>query len=138
VKFTIQSINELSALATQLLELSAPRKVFIFNGNLGAGKTTLIKELCKILNVEEETSSPTYSIVNEYSAPSGKVYHIDLYRLKSVEETYEIGLEDYLVSENYCFIEWPELAEELLPNHYAIVNIEKNDEENREIELILN
>lgn len=137
MKFTIQYINELKPLAEKILNLSENIKVFIFNGNLGAGKTTLIKEFCKILKVEEETSSPTYSIVNEYSAPSGKVYHIDLYRLNSVEETFEIGLEDYLFSGNYCFIEWPEMANELLPDHYTIINIEKNDEENREIELIL-
>ena len=137
MKFTIQYINELTPLAEKILNLSENIKVFIFNGNLGAGKTTLIKEFCKILKVEEETSSPTYSIVNEYSAPSGKVYHIDLYRLNSVEETFEIGLEDYLFSGNYCFIEWPEMANELLPDHYTIINIEKNDEENREIELIL-
>lgn len=137
MKFTIQSIDELPALAKEILALASPRKVFIFNGNLGAGKTTLIKEFCKILQVEEETSSPTYSIVNEYLSPNGKIYHIDLYRLNSVEETFEIGLEDYLFSENYCFIEWPELAENLLPDEYAIINMSKNEDENREIEVIL-
>lgn len=131
MKITIHSIDELKALAEKILEHAEERKVFIFNGDLGTGKTTFIKEICRLLKVSEETSSPTYSIVNEYLSPTGKVYHIDLYRLKNIDEAYEVGLEDYLYSDNYCFIEWPEIAEELLPNHYVIVNIEKLDEQER-------
>lgn len=131
MKKTIHSEKELQALAKEILAFSKNIKVFIFNGDLGVGKTTFIKQLCKLLGVEGQTASPTYSIVNEYISPKGKVYHIDLYRLNSVDEAFEVGLEDYLYSDNYCFIEWPNIAKELLPENYIDITIEKTTEEKR-------
>lgn len=90
---------------------------------MGAGKTTLIKELCKQLGSEDNFSSPTYSIVNEYTSPHGKLYHMDCYRLKSAEEALNIGIEDYLNGENYCFVEWPELIEQFLPADVIKISI---------------
>lgn len=137
MKFTINHIEELKPLAEKILSRAENRKVFIFKGDLGAGKTTFIKELCALLNISEETSSPTYSIVNEYLAATGKVYHIDLYRLKSIDEAYEVGLEDYLYSDNYCFIEWPQIAEDLLPESYVSIQIEKDENNTRIFQLEL-
>ena len=102
--------------AAALLHTCSDRRVFTFRGDLGAGKTTLIKALCRELGVEENTSSPSFAIVNEYH--DGKhepVYHFDLYRLKDVAELQGIGLEEYLDSGHYCFVEWPELAAGKLP-----------------------
>jgi tRNA threonylcarbamoyladenosine biosynthesis protein TsaE len=131
-QYSIHSIAELDDLALKILTLAEQRRIFIFKGNLGTGKTTLIKSFCKLLGVKDETSSPTYSIVNEYLAENKKVYHIDLYRLNSLDEALEVGLEDYLDTENYCFIEWPQIAEELLPEHYIAINIEKLAYEERQ------
>ena len=98
-------------------------------GNLGAGKTTLIKLICEKLNVTDSISSPTFPIINEYKTADNKiVYHIDLYRLKSVEEAMNIGIEDYLFSENLCFIEWPDNFESILPDNHIKIKITKFDD----------
>jgi tRNA threonylcarbamoyladenosine biosynthesis protein TsaE len=110
-----RSIQELEQTAGMLLANST-HKVFAFYGELGAGKTTLIRAICKQLGVEEEISSPTYNIVNEYIAGEQKVFHFDLYRVKDAEELFDIGFEEYLSSGNICLIEWPEIAENLLPH----------------------
>tara|TARA_B110000037_G_C17111574_1_gene502077 strand:+ start:200 stop:625 length:426 start_codon:yes stop_codon:yes gene_type:complete len=128
VKKYIHSIEELSSFAEEILKFASNRKVFIFKGDLGTGKTTFIKEICRKLGVEGQTASPTYSIVNEYLSTEGKIYHIDLYRLNSVAEAFEVGLEDYLYSDNYCFIEWPQIAAELLPETYVEISILKKEE----------
>lgn len=128
---TIQSENELADFAKVLLAYSNGIKVFIFEGDLGTGKTTFIKQICKILGVTDQTSSPTYSIVNEYNSANSKIYHIDLYRLNSIDEAFEVGFEDYLYSENYCFIEWPQIAQELIPEKYISISIVKNEDEKR-------
>lgn len=108
--------NTLPAAARQLLEKFPSLRVFAFHGNLGAGKTTFIKALCAQLGVKDVMSSPSFSIINEYETEDGNlVYHFDLYRLKSAEEAFDTGMEDYLYCDNYCFIEWPERAEEILP-----------------------
>ncbi|MBI4945117.1 MAG: tRNA (adenosine(37)-N6)-threonylcarbamoyltransferase complex ATPase subunit type 1 TsaE [Bacteroidetes bacterium] len=150
---SLKSLSELPAAAKQILSFAGDKKIFCFYGELGAGKTTLIKEICKQLGVKDAGSSPTFSLVNEYktAAPTLKegkgnsslgreqtapfraggdtIYHFDLYRLKSESEIYDIGYEDYLFSGNYCFIEWPEKIERLLPEDYVRVQIEvKNDE----------
>ncbi len=127
MKITIQSEKELEHLAKEILVYAKNLKVFLFKGDLGTGKTTLIKQLCKELGVKGQTSSPTYSIVNEYLSDIGKIYHIDLYRINSVAEAFEVGIEDYLYSNNYCFIEWPEFATDFLPNEYIVIEIEKLD-----------
>ncbi|HET7818146.1 MAG TPA: tRNA (adenosine(37)-N6)-threonylcarbamoyltransferase complex ATPase subunit type 1 TsaE [Bacteroidia bacterium] len=128
----LNKITDLPKAAEAILRFSKEKKVFCFYGEMGAGKTTLIKEICKQLGVTDEGSSPTFSIVNEYkiSAPdnkSAKCYHFDLYRLKSESEFFDIGYEDYIFSGNYCFIEWPEKVEHLLPQEVVKVVIRSNE-----------
>jgi tRNA threonylcarbamoyladenosine biosynthesis protein TsaE len=137
VKKNIQSIADLDSFAKEILNFAPDQKVFLFKGDLGTGKTTFIKKICEELGVEGQTSSPTYSIVNEYLSPEGKIYHIDLYRLNSAAEAFEVGLEDYLYSTNYCFVEWPQIAKELLPDSYVEVSIIKESENSRMFNITL-
>jgi len=117
-------INQLEQVAVSILSFAADNRIFAFYAPMGTGKTTLIKEICTILGSKDKFSSPTYSIVNEYQSsvsPQSKIYHLDLYRLKNVDEALAAGVEEYLVSGQYCFIEWPQIIESLLPNN--VVNI---------------
>jgi tRNA threonylcarbamoyladenosine biosynthesis protein TsaE len=123
--FDCRHLNELPAIAGKILSLYPEERIFIFRGELGAGKTTLIKAICKYLQVSDPTNSPSFAIVNEYNTTNGlKLYHFDFYRLKKLEEVYDIGYEEYFYSGNYCFIEWPELIEEILPEKYMDIKIE--------------
>ena len=128
---TITSIEQLPQLANELIGAFPGRNVFLFNGQMGAGKTTLIKEMCAALGVMDGMSSPTYSIVNEYTGAADIIYHFDLYRLKSTEECLDIGFEEYVNSGNYCFIEWPEIAMPLMPAKYIEVQIETEEEKRK-------
>ena len=111
-----------------MLEDFSDDRFFAFFGKMGVGKTTLIKELCAELGVEDNVCSPTFAIVNEYSDRDGEpVYHFDFYRLKSVAEAYDIGYEEYFYSGCYCFTEWTEKVEELLPERYVRVDIEERE-----------
>ena len=112
---TIQfSLEEINTVAKKILATPSLKKVITFHAQMGAGKTTFIKELVKELGVDDNSSSPTFSLVNEYRTRNGEVvYHFDLYRLNSEEEGYDMGLDEYFYSEEWCFIEWPEQAEEL-------------------------
>jgi tRNA threonylcarbamoyladenosine biosynthesis protein TsaE len=109
--------------------------VFAFNGQMGAGKTTFIKALCEALGVSEPVTSPTFAIVNEYrSDETGElIYHFDFYRIKKLEEAYDMGCEDYFYSGAVCLIEWPELVEDLLPGNTVWVDIKVNEDETRTI-----
>ena len=130
---TINNLTELPHAATGLLEHFKNKKVFAFYGEMGAGKTTFIKEICKTLGVIDTTSSPTFSIINEYKTKNDeKVFHFDFYRLKDESEAYDLGYEDYLYSNNYCFIEWPEKIANLLPEDIIKVTITVKGEQ-REI-----
>ncbi len=101
------------------------QNVLLFYGDMGVGKTTLIKEICRALQVEDAVSSPTYSLVNEYVSPRlGPVYHFDLYRLEDETEAYAFGLEDYLDSGHWCLMEWPEKIRNLLPPHFTKIELE--------------
>jgi tRNA threonylcarbamoyladenosine biosynthesis protein TsaE len=121
----INHISELSQAAKTLLTSLVDEKVFAFYAPMGAGKTTFIKAVCKELGITDTISSPTFSLVNEYVTMGGKkAYHFDFYRIKSTNEAYDMGYEDYLYSNAYCFIEWPEKIEELLPEHYVKITIE--------------
>lgn len=113
----------ISKVAREVLKSS--KNVILFQGDLGAGKTTLIKSICKAKGVEKEVSSPTFNIVNEYESSTGLIYHFDFYRLEDEEEAYEIGAEEYFYSGNLCLIEWPEKIERILPekNECLIVKI---------------
>ncbi|MEM9887797.1 MAG: tRNA (adenosine(37)-N6)-threonylcarbamoyltransferase complex ATPase subunit type 1 TsaE [Bacteroidota bacterium] len=120
----IQNLQDLAEAATHLLQYAAGKKKMIFIGEIGAGKTTFIQQICKQLGVEEAVTSPTFSLVNEYLNDQQEVvYHIDLYRLKSEEEASHIGIEEYLYSDAYCFIEWPQLIERWLPDEVVRINI---------------
>ena len=121
--YDITSSSSLSSVAFELLRLSDNR-IFAFYGEVGAGKTTLIKHLCHHLNVIDPVSSPTFSIVNEYmNSRNTKIFHFDLYRLNSIAEAIDLGVETYVNTENYCFIEWPDLIESLLPDNYTTLSI---------------
>lgn len=114
----------------ELLDICKEKKIFAFYGSMGAGKTTFIKSICESMGVTDPISSPTFSIVNEYlSADGHKIYHFDFYRIKSLDEAYDMGCEEYLYSNAYCFIEWPEKVAELLPENYVKVNITVKDEQ---------
>jgi tRNA threonylcarbamoyladenosine biosynthesis protein TsaE len=120
----VENEAQLPAAASALFSTFPSSRIFAFHGELGAGKTTFIKVLCESLGVNDAMSSPSFSLVNEYRSAGGEpVYHFDLYRLRSAEEALGIGFEEYLYSGNYCFIEWPERAEELLPEETVHVFI---------------
>lgn len=123
MKLPVKNINELKYVAEKLIHFAGNEKIFLFYGDMGAGKTTFIKALCEYLGVKESTSSPTFSIINEYRATTLKIYHFDFYRLKKEEEALDMGYEEYFYSGNYCFIEWPEKIAGLLPDHYIQVDI---------------
>ena len=124
MNFQVDSPNQLPEAANRLLNFAGTQKVFLFFGEMGAGKTTFIQALCGALGVKDTVSSPTYSIVNEYSITNGSVYHFDFYRIKSQEEAFDIGFEEYLYSKKYCFIEWPEKIKDLWPPEFVSVKIE--------------
>lgn len=124
--------SELPAVAQALIEAHPQERVFGFFGEMGTGKTTLIKEICRYLGVESDMTSPTFAIVNEYWTANGQpLYHFDFYRIDEPGDATRIGFQDYLYSGNYCFIEWTEKVESLLNGEYTPVNIERVDEETR-------
>jgi len=119
----IFSIDQLEEVAQQIIT-SNPKKVILFHGEMGVGKTTLIKQLCKTLGVVGATSSPTFSLVNEYEADANQlVYHFDFYRLNKEEEALDMGIDDYLYSGNWCFIEWAEKIPNLIPETHSVITI---------------
>ncbi len=129
-KISLSDLSQLPAAAKQLLQSFDGEKIIAFQGAMGAGKTTLIKAICEELGVKDTISSPTYSIVNEYRTAKGeKIYHFDFYRIKSVDEAYDMGYEEYFYSKAYCFIEWPEKIAELMPLTYEKVTITLQGEE---------
>ncbi|WP_431293278.1 tRNA (adenosine(37)-N6)-threonylcarbamoyltransferase complex ATPase subunit type 1 TsaE [Pedobacter sp. P26] len=127
----VNSLANLPVVAQQLSDFAGSEKVFIFEGDMGAGKTTFIKIFCKHLGIEDVVSSPTYSIVNEYESPDGPVFHFDFYRIKDIREAYDLGYEEYFYGSGICLIEWPERVEELLPENYIKVEINVLAEDRR-------
>lgn len=118
------SIEQLPEVAQQIIDQN-PNKVILFNGEMGVGKTTLIKQLCKTLGVNDATSSPTFSLVNEYQTSDNQtVYHFDFYRLNKETEALDMGVDDYLYSGNWCFIEWSEKIASLIPQQHTVITIE--------------
>src|SRR6266498_1171837 len=118
MKLVLSSLNDLPQVAAEFLKLTKGKKQFALYGNMGVGKTTFIKEICHQLGVVQVVTSPTFALINEYTT-EGKalVYHFDFYRINKLEELFDFGYEEYLYSTNYCFIEWPEKIEEILPDH---------------------
>ena len=127
------SLDNIEKIARQIVNTIGDKKVIAFHGEMGAGKTTLISAICHALNVQDKVSSPTFSIINEYYFPSGKIFHIDLYRLKNEEEAIRAGVEDCLYSDHICFVEWPEKAPGLFPSDAVHVFIEVEDLETRHL-----
>lgn len=130
MEWQIEGLAALPEYSQRLLENFPNARVFAFTGEVGAGKTTFIQQLCKQLGIHEVVSSPTFALVNEYgytdtqSGNKNSAYHLDLYRLRSIEEALDIGIEDYLYSGKYCFVEWPEIIEPLLPEDTLRIHLE--------------
>jgi tRNA threonylcarbamoyladenosine biosynthesis protein TsaE len=138
VEFIVNNPGELEAVAKAILERLEEPAVITLTGDLGAGKTTLVQAFCKVLGVEEAVSSPSFSLVNEYryldaEGVSRPVYHIDLYRLNDFEEALDIGLPEYIDSGEWCFIEWPEIAESLLPEDALALQLTLQPDGSRKI-----
>ncbi|POR21199.1 tRNA (adenosine(37)-N6)-threonylcarbamoyltransferase complex ATPase subunit type 1 TsaE, partial [Flavobacterium columnare] len=128
-------LENIENIATQVLATN-PEKIILFNGEMGAGKTTFIKTLCKVLGVKDATSSPTFSLVNEYEANNHQIiYHFDVYRLKSQTEALDMGIDEYLYSGHWCFIEWAEKISDLIPENHTVVNISTLEDGKRLLEL---
>jgi tRNA threonylcarbamoyladenosine biosynthesis protein TsaE len=134
MNITISSLESIREAAREFIQHIGEHRVFAFYGEMGAGKTTFIKAICEELGVEDVITSPTFAIVNEYSLADGDcIYHFDFYRIKKLEEVYDMGFEDYFYSGALCFIEWPELIEEVLPEDAVKVNITENADGSRKI-----
>lgn len=128
-EFVCHSTNELVKLASELIQKYPDERLFAFYGEMGAGKTTFIKAICEVLNVRDIVSSPTFALINVYDTTEhNPVYHFDFYRVKTIEEVYDIGYEDYFYSGHYCLIEWPEMIESLLPENIIPVFIDISNE----------
>lgn len=134
LSFTRDTINQA---AESFLQLIRERKIVAFQGEMGAGKTTFIHALCDVLKVTSPVSSPTFSIINQYSYPGGTLCHLDLYRLKDEEEARQAGVEDCLYSGNRCWVEWPERAPQLLPDDTLWIRIDMTGEDQRQISVRL-
>ena len=135
MKRTISSLDAINEAAKQFVAAMGNNRVFAFYGKMGAGKTTFIKALCTELGVDDVITSPTFAIVNEYTAGDGSpIYHFDFYRIKKLDEVYDMGYEDYFYNGGLCLIEWPELIESLLPEDAVEVHIAEQPDGTRTIE----
>lgn len=139
MEIKIQSLETIREAAQQFIEAMGDSCVFAFYGKMGAGKTTFIKAICEELGVKDVINSPTFAIVNEYRSEEtcALIYHFDFYRIKKLEEVYDMGYEDYFYSGALCFIEWPELVEDLLPGDAIRVDITEEDDGSRTVTLEL-
>jgi len=135
MEIIINSLEEIDAAARLFAGSMGDSRVFAFYGDMGAGKTTFIKALCRCLGVDDVVTSPTFAIVNEYHRTGGDgiVYHFDFYRIKKLDEVYDMGYEEYFYSGSHCFIEWPELIEDLLPDNVVKVSIETMEDGRRKV-----
>ena len=133
MEIKIQDLAHINEAAKAFVENIGDNTVFAFYGKMGAGKTTFIKAICEELGVDDVITSPTFAIVNEYTAQDGPVYHFDFYRIKKLEEVYDMGFEDYFYSGALCLIEWPELIEEGLPEDAVKVTIEEKEDGSRAV-----
>ena len=137
ITLQVPNLKALPQAAKTILDALGNKKIVTLSGDLGAGKTTLVKAIAKHLGVTENVSSPTYSLVNEYKYGNQTLYHLDLYRLQSIDEALSFGIEEYLDSGNYCFIEWHNIIAPLLPTDAVTISITTNPNQSRTI-LIIN
>ncbi len=134
---TINSLDEYPKAAREFIRFMEKGRIFAFYGKMGSGKTTFIKSICEELGVEDTINSPTFAIVNEYEdREMNTIYHFDFYRIKSIAEVYNMGYEEYFYGGAYCFMEWPELVEELLPEETIKVYIEENEDTTRTVRIM--
>ena len=132
MEIKIESLATIHEAAKQFIAGIGDNKVFAFHGKMGAGKTTFTKAICEVLGVEDVITSPTFAIVNEYTDREGQpIYHFDFYRIKKLEEVYDMGYEDYFYSNHLCLLEWPELIEDILPENTIKVTIEEQPDGTR-------
>jgi tRNA threonylcarbamoyladenosine biosynthesis protein TsaE len=131
--FRSATLSDLRAIAQRIVEELAEFKVWLFYGEMGSGKTTLIKEICKEAGVTDVMSSPTFSIVNEYETTKGQAFHFDFYRIKNEAEAYDIGTDEYFYSGSPCFVEWPEKIPSLIPPKYASIDLQVENNTKRTI-----
>jgi tRNA threonylcarbamoyladenosine biosynthesis protein TsaE len=132
----INGLAELDNAAKQVVKAIGNRKIVALYGQMGAGKTTLVKHLCSALGVHDVVNSPTFSLVNEYQLPNGDpIYHFDFYRINKVEEAYDFGYEEYFFSNHLCLVEWPEVIEDLIPDDAAKLYIRVLNDGTREIQI---
>ncbi|MCI1742068.1 MAG: tRNA (adenosine(37)-N6)-threonylcarbamoyltransferase complex ATPase subunit type 1 TsaE [Prevotella sp.] len=135
MKIRINSLDNIHEAAKQFIKDMGNGNIFAFYGKMGAGKTTFIKAICEELGVEDVITSPTFAIVNEYTTKGGEpIYHFDFYRIKKIEEVYDLGYEDYFDSGHLCFLEWPELIKDLLPEDTTRVTISVEEDGSRIVE----
>ena len=135
MEIKISNLDNIKEVASAFIQQIGDHKVFAFYGSMGAGKTTFVKAICESLGVDDVITSPTFAIINEYHADDHVIYHFDFYRIKKLEEVYDMGYEDYFYSGSLCFIEWPELIEELLPEDAVKVSIKENPDGSRTVTL---
>ena len=135
IKISGAGLSGLEQTAAQLLEQAREYPVWLFDGSMGAGKTTLIKAVCRQLGVTDNVTSPTFSLVNEYRSAAGPVYHCDFYRVEDVEEALQAGVTEFFYSGHFCFIEWPAVVRPILPGKYVIITIEVGSGEDRNYNL---
>ena len=133
MEITISNLDNIRESAREFINNIGSHKVFAFYGKMGAGKTTFIKAICEELGVDDVITSPTFAIINEYSGKDETIYHFDFYRIKKLEEVYDMGYEDYFYSGALCFIEWPKLIEEVLPEDAVKVQITEKEDGTRAI-----
>ena len=132
ISIKIKDIDHIREAAREFIEHIGDRRVFAFYGKMGAGKTTFVKAICEELGVDDVITSPTFAIINEYSIDKVQsIYHFDFYRIKKLEEVYDMGYEDYFYSGALCFIEWPELIEDILPDDAVRVSIAEQEDGSR-------
>ena len=136
LEIKIKSLDGIADAARRFVDAMGENKVFAMFGPMGVGKTTFVKAVCEILGVEDTITSPTFAIVNEYRTNTGdQIFHFDFYRIRKVEEVYDMGYEDYVYSGAVCFLEWPELIEELLPEDAVRVTLSEEEDGTRTITL---
>jgi tRNA threonylcarbamoyladenosine biosynthesis protein TsaE len=136
MKIIIRDKRHLHSAARELINHTGVNKILAFYGAMGSGKTTIIKAICEILGATDIVTSPTFTLVNEYKTSTGEsLFHFDFYRIKKTEEVFDFGIEEYFYSDSYCFMEWPELIEDILPSGTVRIRIEVTDDEQRILHL---